>query len=49
MVRQRNLVQDKTQERCFWHPVAVAITDDTKILCLESNRHRIQVYRKENS
>ena len=48
MVRQRNLVQDKTMERRFWHPVAVAITNDTRILCLDSNRHRIQVYRKED-
>ena len=48
MVKQRNLVQDMTTEMSFWNPVAVVVDDQGRILVLDCQRHRIQVYQKDN-
>ena len=48
MVRQRNMVQDKTQERRLWRPKAVTVDPQGRIIIVDSNRQRLQVYQKEN-
>lgn len=48
MVRQRNLMTDKSPETHFWRPKAIAIDDEGRIVILDSNRNRLQVYRKDN-
>ena len=46
MIRQRNLVRDFEPEKSLWRPKAVTITDDGKVIILDSNRDRLQVYQK---
>ena len=46
MVRQRSLVRDFSQERDLWRPTTVAIDSEGRIIILDCNRHRLQVYRK---
>ncbi len=48
MIRQRNLVQNKEAERRLWRPKAVAVDPQGRIIIVDSNRQRLQVYRKEN-
>ena len=48
MTRQRNLVRDLAPERRFWRPKAVKIDDQGRIIILDSNRNRMQVYQKED-
>ena len=40
---------DLTPERRFRRPVAVNVNDDGRIMVLESQRHRIQIYVKERN
>ena len=48
MIRQRNLVRDFTDERDLWRPKAVLIDDDGHVVIIDSNRGRLQVYRRDN-
>ena len=48
MIRQRNLVRNLEPERRLWRPKAVAVDDAGRIIIVDSNRNRIQVYQKEN-
>ena len=48
MIRQRSLVRDFEPERRFLRPKALAIDDDGRIVVVDSNRNRLQVYRKDN-
>ena len=48
MVRQRNLVRDFEPEKRFWNPVSIEIDPQGRVLALDCNRHRVQVYQKEN-
>ena len=48
MIRQRNLQRDFSEERNLWRPKAVAIDDDGRVIILDSNRNRLQVYQKDN-
>ena len=48
MYRQRALMRDKSEERHLWRPKAVEIDDQGRVMILDANRGRIQVYRREN-
>lgn len=48
MVRQRALMRDMSPERHFWRPKAIVIDDEGRIIILDSNRNRLQVYKKGN-
>ncbi len=48
MIRQRNLMRDRSAEREFWRPKAVEVDEAGRILILDGYRGRIQVYRKED-
>ncbi len=48
MIRQRKFVRDFTAERVFWRPKGVAIDDKGRIVIIDSNRGRLQVYQKED-
>ncbi len=48
MIRQRNLMRDFSDERNLWRPKAVAIDDDGRVIILDSNRNRLQVYQKDD-
>ena len=48
MIRQRNLVRDLDPERRFWRPRSVAIDGEGRIIIVDTNRCRLQVYQKEN-
>ena len=48
MVRQRATMRDLTVEKVLWRPKAIAIDDEGRILILDGNRGRIQVYQKED-
>ena len=48
MKLSRLLVRDLEPEKCLWSPNALTIDDEGRILILDSDHHRIQVYRKEN-
>ena len=48
MIKQRNLVRDLEPERRFWNPVAIKIDAQGRILVVDSMRHRIQLYQKDN-
>ena len=48
MIRQRNLMRDMSAERNFRRPKALAIDDDGRIIILDANRNRLQVYQKDN-
>ena len=47
MIIQRNSVRDLGPEQRFWRPKAVAIDDEARVLILDANRYRLQVYQKE--
>ena len=47
-IMQRGLVRDFEPERRFWRPKAVAIDDEGRIIIVDSNRWRLQVYQKDN-
>ncbi len=46
MRRQRRLLRDFSTERKFWGPRAVAIDDQGRIIIIDANRWRLQVYQK---
>ena len=48
MIRQRNLLRDLEPERVLWRPKAVAIDDQGRVIIVDSNRGRLQVYQKDN-
>ena len=48
MMKMRDLVRDKEQERRFSFPIAVEVDDQGRIFCLDCVRHRVQIYQKEN-
>ena len=48
MIRQRALMRDRSPETHFWRPKAIAIDDEGRIIIVDSNRNRFQVYRKDN-
>ena len=48
MVRQRTLVRDMSVEKVMRRPKALAIDNEGRIIIVDSNRTRLQVYQKEN-
>ena len=48
MQLSRLLVRDLEHERCLWHPNALIIDDKGRILIIDSDHHRVQIYQKEN-
>ena len=48
LMKQRNMLRDFEPEKRFWNPVAVEIDAKGRILVVDCNRHRIQVYQKDN-
>ncbi len=48
MLRMRTLVRDFSDEKNMWRPKAVAIDDDGHVIVVDSNRHRLQIYQKDN-
>ena len=48
MIRQRKLLRDLSEEKKLWGPVAVAIDEQGRIIIVDSNRQRLQVYRRDN-
>ena len=48
MWKEREMAQGMEREKLFWGPIAVEVDDQGRIFVLESNRHRIQVYRKQH-
>ena len=48
MKLSRSLVRDLEPERPLWRPNAVTIDHTGRVLILDSNYHRIQIYQKEN-
>jgi DNA-binding beta-propeller fold protein YncE len=48
MIRQRGLMRDMSPEKHFWRPKAIVIDDEGRIVILDSNRNRLQVYKKGN-
>ena len=47
MTHQLNLCRDREPWRRLWAPTAVAIDDEGRVIILDSNRNRLQVYRKD--
>ena len=48
MVRQRNMVRDLGPERVFMNPVAIEVDPQGRILVADCQRHRFQIYQKDN-
>ena len=48
LLKMRSLIRDWTPELRFWGPNAVAIDDEGRIMIIDGNRSRLQVYRKDN-
>jgi len=48
MLRMRSLIRDFKPEQIFWGPKSVAIDDEGRIIILDSNRGRLQIYQKDN-
>ena len=48
MIVERALVRDTTPEQRMWRPTAVAVDDQGRIMILDTNRTRMQIYQKEN-
>ena len=46
MVHQRSLVRNFGIEQRFWNPVALAVDEERRIIVVDSNRHRLQIYQK---
>ena len=47
-IRMRSLIRDWTSEVRFWGPKAIAIDDEGRIMIIDGNRSRLQVYQKDN-
>ena len=48
MIRQRALLRDLGAERRMWGPKALVIDDAGRIIIVDGNRGRLQVYQKDN-
>ena len=49
MAKQRDLMmRDMSPERNFWRPKSLAIDDEGRIIIIDSDRNRFQVYQKDN-
>ena len=48
MVRQRNLLRDRTIETRLWRPNSIAIDNEGRIIVVDSYRTRLQVYQKDS-
>lgn len=48
LMRQRNLLRDFEPERRLWRPTAVAVDEQGRVIIVDGNRGRLQVYQKEN-
>ena len=48
MIMMMGLARDQVPWKPFWRPSAVAIDDAGRIIIVDTNRHRLQVYQKEN-
>ena len=46
MIRQRNGVRDFTPERVLHAPIAVKVDDRGRVIIVDTNRHRLQIYQK---
>ena len=46
MYRQRRLMRDLSDEKKFWGVRAVAVDDEGRIIILDSNRQRLQIYQR---
>ncbi len=46
IVRQRRLMRNLSDEKKFWGVRAVAIDDEGRIIILDSNRQRLQIYQR---
>ena len=47
-LRMRALLRDYSEELRFWHPKAIAIDEEGRVIIIDSARDRLQVYQKEN-
>ena len=47
-IRMRSLIRDWTPELRMWGPKAIAIDDEGRVVIIDSNRCRLQVYQKDN-
>ncbi len=48
MAKQMDLVPDLTSWKSFWHPNAVEVDDEGRIVVIDCNRDRLQVYQKRS-
>ena len=48
MIRQRSLIRDFEPERHFWNPTSIEVDPQGRVLVADCQRHRIQVYQKDN-
>ena len=48
MIKMRNLLRDLEPERRLWKPKAVAVDKRGRVIILDTNRGRLQVYQKDN-
>ena len=48
MIIMRKLMRDRTVEMVFWRPKAIVIDDEGRIIVIDSNRTRLQVYQKND-
>ena len=46
MIRQRNGVRDFTPEKVLWAPIAVKVDDRGRVIIVDTNRNRFQIYQK---
>ena len=47
-MKMRSLIRDFEPERSLWRPTAVAMDDEGRVIIVDCNRGRLQVYQKEN-
>ena len=47
-VRQRNLIRNFDPEKRLWRPKALAIDTEGRVIIVDTNRERLQVYQKDN-
>ena len=47
MIRMRSLIRDWSSHVGFWRPKAVAIDGEGRVIIIDSNRNRLQVYQKD--
>ena len=48
MIKQRELIREYEPWKRFWNPVAIEVDSQGRILVVDCQRHRIQVYQKDN-